>query len=60
VVTVSYGSGGSASSANCKLQAFYEYKRGELSFFEITAGVLNMHAQANAGRHGKQRLHNQA
>ena len=33
------GSGGSASAANCKLQAFYEYKRGELSFFEITAGI---------------------
>ena len=33
------GSGGSASAANCKLQAFYEYKRGELSFFEITAGT---------------------
>lgn len=33
------GSGGSASAANCKLQAFYEYKRGQLSFFEITAGT---------------------
>ncbi len=33
------GSGGSASSANCKVQAFYEYKKGELSFFEITSGI---------------------
>lgn len=33
------GSGGSASSANCKTQTFYEYKRGELSFFEITPGT---------------------
>ena len=33
------GSGGSASAANCKLQLFYEYKGGELSFFEITAGT---------------------
>ena len=33
------GSGGGASAANCKLQVFYEYKRGELSFFEMTAGT---------------------
>ena len=33
------GSGGSASAANCKLQAFYEYKCGELSFFEMTSGI---------------------
>ncbi|MBC8485569.1 MAG: IS4 family transposase [Bacteroidetes bacterium] len=33
------GSGGSASSSNCKLQVFYEYKYGELSFFEITPGI---------------------
>lgn len=33
------GSGGSASEANCKLQTCYEYKRGALSFFEITSGI---------------------
>jgi hypothetical protein len=33
------GFGGSASEANCKLQTCYEYKRGELSFFEITSGI---------------------
>lgn len=33
------GSGGSASIANCKLQTFYEYKKSELSFFEITPGT---------------------
>ncbi len=33
------GSGGSASDANCKLQTCYEYKRGALSFFEITSGI---------------------
>jgi len=33
------GCGGSASEANCKLQTCYEYKRGELSFFEITPGI---------------------
>jgi len=50
------GSGGTASAANCKVQTFYEYKRGELSFFEITAGTrpdnnythqLANHIQAN-------------
>ena len=34
------GSGGSASSANCKLQALYDYKRGELAFLDVTAGTL--------------------
>jgi len=33
------GSGGTASKANCKLQAFYEYTSGVLSFFEITPGT---------------------
>ena len=33
------GSGGCASKANCKIQTFYEYKRGDLSFVEITPGV---------------------
>ena len=33
------GCGGSASEANCKLQTCYEYKRGALSFFEITSGI---------------------
>jgi len=33
------GSGGMASDANCKLQACYEYKGGELRFFEIQPGI---------------------
>ena len=33
------GSGGGASEANCKMQVCYEYKRGELSFFELTTGI---------------------
>ncbi len=33
------GSGGGASEAACKLQAFYDYKRGELQFMEMTAGT---------------------
>lgn len=33
------GCGGGASEANCKVQACYEYKSGELSFFEITDGI---------------------
>jgi hypothetical protein len=33
------GSGGAASDAGCKLQACYEYKRGELRFFEIMSGI---------------------
>lgn len=33
------GSGGAASGASCKLQVCYEYKRGELSFFEILPGI---------------------
>lgn len=33
------GSGGGASSANCKVQLCYEYLRGVLSFFEITPGT---------------------
>lgn len=33
------GSGGKASEANCKVQACYEYKQGELSFFELTSGI---------------------
>lgn len=37
--TVLPGSGGNASNANCKVQAFYEYKKGDLSFFEITSGI---------------------
>lgn len=34
------GSGGGASAANCKLQAVYDYKRGELQFLDVTAGTL--------------------
>jgi hypothetical protein len=33
------GSGGAASAANCKLQAGYEYKYGELGFFKIDPGT---------------------
>ncbi len=33
------GSGGSASAANCKLQTVYDYKRGELTFMEMTEGT---------------------
>jgi hypothetical protein len=32
------GSGGTASSASCKVQLCYEYLRGTLSFFEVTPG----------------------
>jgi hypothetical protein len=34
------GSGGVASAANCKLQAVYDYKRGELTFLDVTAGTV--------------------
>jgi hypothetical protein len=34
------GSGGAASAANCKLQAVYDYKRGELGFLDVTAGTV--------------------
>lgn len=33
------GYGGGASDANCKVQTCYEYKGGELMFFDITAGT---------------------
>ena len=33
------GSGGGASGANCKLQAVYDYKRGELQFLDVTEGI---------------------
>jgi len=33
------GSGGGASAANCKLQAGYEYKHGELGFLKINPGT---------------------
>ena len=33
------GSGGSASAANCKLQTVYDYKRGELTFMDMTEGT---------------------
>lgn len=36
--TVLPGSGGGASEANCKLQVCYEYKQGELDFFEVSSG----------------------
>lgn len=34
------GTGGDGSGATCKLQTFYEYKRGELSFVEMTSGLV--------------------
>lgn len=34
------GSGGGASGASCKLQAFYDYKHGELQFVQVTPGTL--------------------
>lgn len=34
------GYGGDASEANCKVQACYEYLRGELSFFEVQPGTV--------------------
>lgn len=33
------GYGGSASAAHCKIQVIYEYKQGELSFFDLTEGT---------------------
>lgn len=34
------GYGGAASEANCKVQACYEYTRGELSFFDVQPGTV--------------------
>lgn len=34
------GSGGAASTANCKLQAVYDYKHSVLSFLDVTAGTV--------------------
>jgi hypothetical protein len=34
------GSGGDASTANCKLQVGYDYKHGELGFFKIDPGTI--------------------
>ena len=39
LATVLPGSGGGASSANCKLQTVYDYKRGELQFLDVTEGT---------------------
>jgi hypothetical protein len=36
--TVLPGSGGGASEANCKLQVCYEYKQGQLGFFQVSSG----------------------
>lgn len=35
------GSGGGASSANCKIQVCYEYKSGSLDFFDIQPGIVS-------------------
>lgn len=37
--TVLPGSGGGASAANCKLQAGYEYRRGQLGLFQVGPGI---------------------
>ena len=34
------GSGGGASSGNCKIQVAYEYKKGQLVFLDVTAGTV--------------------
>jgi len=34
------GAGGNASMANCKIQTAYDYKQGELVFFDATAGTV--------------------
>ena len=34
------GTGGDGSGATCKLQAFYEYKKGDLSFVQMTSGLV--------------------
>lgn len=34
------GTGGDGSGATCKLQAFYEYRKGELSFVEMMPGLV--------------------
>ncbi len=39
LVNIFPGVGGSASTANCKLQTAYDYKRGELTFFDMTEGT---------------------
>ena len=41
------GSGGGASAANCKLQACYEYKQGELGLFRIEPGTRPDNAYTN-------------
>jgi len=41
------GSSGAASAANCKLQAAYDYKRGELEFLEVTAGTVPDNSYTN-------------
>ena len=38
------GNGGTASNANCKLQVCYEYKSGELKFFDIQPGIASDNA----------------
>jgi len=35
------GSGGSSSEANCKIHIGYEYKKGALSFYQITPGTIS-------------------
>lgn len=39
LATAFSGSGGDASTANCKMQTVYEYRSGELQFVEVTPGT---------------------
>ena len=41
------GSGGNASTANCKIQRAYEYKTGELRFLAATAGTVSDNRYTN-------------
>ncbi len=38
------GNRGNASNANCKMQVCYEYKRGELMFFDMQPGIASDNA----------------
>jgi len=42
------GSGGGASEANCKLQVCYEYKQGQLGFFQVSSGTRPDQAYSTA------------
>lgn len=44
------GTGGDGSGATCKLQAFYEYKKGELSFAETTTALYRTASTSTTSR----------